>query len=180
VIADVGADYLAHAMTRLRFANSYSRMPALLELAWLLDAPDWLALLGEHWSDCDNIGEHIDELFETPFADLMENPAQLRHHMMNDEELRALEALPECVPLFRGCYARNKWGLSWSLHRHVAEKFPTLHRYRQDGQALFVKATVKRSSILALKLCRNEAEVIAWRPKHVSTSHLRLVATGQS
>lgn len=165
---------LEQAKERLRFANSYSRLPSLIELAWQMEWGDWLALLGEEWPSCDNIGLHLDELLEqTPLADVVEQPKALRHWLMTADELAALNALPETVTLWRGCYQPNKWGLSWSLDRAKAASFPFLHRYQQEGQALLVKARIARDDIVALKLDRNEAEVIAVRPKHVSTSHLR-------
>lgn len=165
---------IAEARERLKFSNSYSRLPDLIELAWQVDWADWLTLLGEEWSCCDNIAQCVDVLLEeTPLADVVEQPAALRHWLMTEAERAALAALPEVVTLWRGCYRHNKWGLSWSLDREVAARFPFTHRYRHEGeQALLVKATVRRDDILALKLGRNEAEVIAVRPKHVSTSHL--------
>ena len=77
------------------------------------------------------------------------------------------------LTVYRGCYATNKWGFSWSLEREVAARLPFLHRYRQEDQALLVRATVAKRDIVALKHDRQEAEVICWRPKHVATSKLR-------
>lgn len=134
---------LEQAKERLRFANSYSRLPSLIELAWQMEWGDWLALLGEEWPSCDNIGLHLDELLEqTPLADVVEQPKALRHWLMTADELAALNALPETVTLWRGCYQPNKWGLSWSLDRAKAASFPFLHRYQQEGQALLVKARI--------------------------------------
>lgn len=167
---------LGAARACLTYANSYTRLPTLLAL-WRgggVEHWDWLALLGEEWSVCDNIGEHADALLEdTPFADLADDPAALRHRFMDADELRQFDALPEVVTIYRGCYAANKWGLSWSLDRAMAERFPTLHRYRQDGQALLVTARIAKDRIIALKGDRGEAEIIAVRPTHISTRHLR-------
>lgn len=75
--------------------------------------------------------------------------------------------------MYRGCYKTNKRGFSWSLEREVAARSPFLYRYRQDDQALLVRATVAKRDIVALKHDREEAEVICWRPKHIATSKLR-------
>lgn len=160
----------------LTYANSYTRLPTLIALWHGLGAEhgDWLRLLGDNWSICDNIGEHADELLEdTPFADLVADPASLRHLFTDADELRHFDTLPDPVTIYRGCFASNKWGLSWSIDRGMAERFPTLHRYRQEGQALLVTARITKDRIIALKGDRGEAEIIAFRPTHVSTRHLR-------
>lgn len=100
-------------------------------------------------------------------------PIQVRAGpLMDDAELQAFEALPDEVQLLRGCYALNKWGLSWTLDRATACRFPFLNRYWQEGQALLVTARAKKSDLIALKQDRDELEIIAWRPKHIKTIHL--------
>lgn len=169
----IGTVTLEQAREHLRFANSYNRLGKVIELSWLMGADDWCQLLGQHWSTCDNIGQHFDDLLDTPFGDTQEEPSLYRHALMTDAEQAEFEALPDQLTVYRGCYAFNKWGFSWSLARDVAASFPFLHRYRQDDQALLVRATVAKNDIVALKHDRQEAEVICWRPKHVSTSKLR-------
>lgn len=165
---------LAEGRAALRYCNSYNRLPAIIGLAGLMDHWDWLTLLGEEWECCDNIAQFYDELWnETPFKDLAEAPAALRAAMMTEAERNALEQLPETVTIYRGCYAYNKRGLSWTLDRDVAARFPFLHRYRPEGQPLLVRATVLRDQILALKMERGEAEVIALRPKIRAISYIR-------
>ena len=172
------------ARERLRFCNSYIRLETLVELAGifdghLLELAEWLRLLGEEWSVCDNIWQWSDALLDgTPFADLYEAPDLWRHHMMEPDELEAYKALPQLVTVWRGCYANNKRGLSWSLSRDVAAQFPLNHRYHQDGQPLLIRAEVARDQILALKLDRSEAEVIAIRPKVRAISHIRVSPGG--
>ena len=134
---------------------------------------DWLRLLGEEWQCCDNISQNIEGLLnESPFCDLLDDPLEHRHLMMTEQENALLQALPESVVVYRGCYQSNKWGWCWTLDRSVAEKFPAQHRYKQDGQPLLVKARIERDKILAYKGDRNEQEIICYRPKHISTSHI--------
>jgi hypothetical protein len=80
--------------------------------------------------------------------------------------------LPARVTIYRGCSPVNATGLSWSLDPAIAAKFPTHARYSPpDGQPpLLVTATVARSRIVAVKLDRDEDEVI--------TCHARPVAFG--
>lgn len=62
-------------------------------------------------------------------------------------------------------------GLSWSLDREIASKFPFLNRYRV-AKPVLITATVSKSKILALKLDRGEREVITLVPKRVSVEQL--------
>lgn len=171
-MTDPSSVTLSQAREHLRFANSYNRLEKVIELAWLMEADDWCKLLGEEWSTCDNIGRYYDELLDTPFADTQAEPSVWRDALMTEDERAKFDALPDRLTVFRGCYGFNKWGFSWSLDRDVAARFPFLHRYRQNEQALLVRATVAKRDIVALKHDRQEAEVICWRPKHVATSHL--------
>ena len=162
---------LDQGRTAVKFANSFNRLSMVLDLAWQMETRDWLALLGEEWDGCDNTGEHLDALWESPFCDAVNDPA-LRQHLMTAAERRDLARLPAVVEVYRGCYAENQHGLSWSLDRAIASHFPHFHRYRQAGQPLLVRARIARGDIIALKSGRDEAEIIAHRPKHISTSHL--------
>lgn len=169
-----------HLKNATRHCDSYTRLPGLIgewdEFALALDRRGWLAQLGDAWSLCDNIGQYVDELVdETPFGDAFEQPTVMAlPELMTRRERVAFEQLPDEIEVYRGCYHDNKWGLSWSLDRAVAAKFPGLRRYcRPNETPLLVKARVAKSKVIALKLDREEAEVICWRPRHVSTSKLR-------
>jgi hypothetical protein len=94
--------------------------------------------------------------------------------MMTYEERDQLEALPDVVTIYRGCYQNNKHGLSWSLSKEIAEKFPLLNRYwRPTEQPYLVTAKVNKDDIIALKNDRGESEVITYRPKHFSTRRIK-------
>lgn len=60
--------------------------------------------------------------------------------------------LPDVLIIYRGCYAANKWGFSWSLDRDIAEGFPFLTATKNEGRPLLVKATIHKSKVAALKL----------------------------
>lgn len=161
------------AQNELAFCDSYSRLPTLLDISWRLDDRDFLRILGEEWSSFDNIGHHIYDLWDTPFGRVRNAPFL---EMMTPEELDFYNAQPELVTIYRGCYKINKWGLSWTLSKDTAENFPTLNRYRRaNDQALLVTATAFKKDIIALKLDRDESEIITWRPKHVSTRHIKTI-----
>ena len=164
---------LVEGRAAIRLCNSYNRLPAIIELAYRMGDWEWLALLGEEWQSCDNIAQCHNALWDTPFADLVESPLIWRAAMMTEVERRTVAAWPETVTIFRGCYLHNKRGLSWTLSRETAERFPMQHRYQSEGQPLLIRATVKRDQILALKLERDESEVIAWWPKVQAISFIR-------
>lgn len=164
---------IAGARAAVRQCNSYTRLPAVIDLAWKMEARDWLTLLGEEWESCDNISLYLDELLDqTPFADLVEAPLSWRDVMMTDAERAGLQALPETVTVFRGGYDHNKRGLSWSLNKETALRFPLLHRYRSEGAPVLIRATLPREQILALKADRAEDEIIAYRPSVQAISQI--------
>lgn len=161
------------ARAYLHFANSYNRLTKLIELDGIIDAQAWLTVLGEEWPSCDNIGEHLPELLSTFGFDLLrEDIPRYRSLLMTEQERASLEALPEQLTVWRGCYETNKRGICWSLSEDVAKRFPFTHRYIQDGQALILRAEVKRDEIFMLKLDRNEAEIVAEGLKIKSTRKL--------
>lgn len=155
----------------LLFEDSYSRLPRLLEHTFDLYADDWLHLLGESWECCDNIGPYLDEIRETVTYHWPLTPIW---QMMDAKEIAAFDALPDVLTIYRGCYEINKWGASWSLNRDVAEKFPHLTRYSNEGRPLLIKATIPKNRVAALKLGRGEEEIVTFlRPKCISISTAR-------
>ena len=150
--------------------NSYDRLPTILNLEPYMAPADWITLMRDAWSRCDNVGLYADELSNTILG-LLKTPIM---EMMTPEAASEYEKLPDYLVVYRGCYSRNKCGLSWTTNRAVAAKFPFLHRYKQDGQALLVTGRIRKSEIVALVVDRGESEVITFTmPRHVSTRHLR-------
>jgi len=148
-----------------RWSNSFNRMAHLIALHDRMDRPDWLRLLGESWSVCDSIGRHRLALRRLlpPSGPVLE--------MMDSAELVAYRSLPARLTVFRGCGEINMLGASWSLDRDVAARFPTLNRYRQTAP-LLVTATVRRDRVLALKLDRDESEIITFHARRTAIEPL--------
>jgi hypothetical protein len=125
-----------------------------------MEQDEWLSLLGEWWSACDNISEHLGLLrLRLPSI----GPAR---PMMEPEELAAWEALPDRVIIYRGA-RRYKLGASWTLERSVAELFPFRARYAGGGEPVLITAEVEKKNILAIKLDRNEHEAIIMRGRRI-------------
>jgi hypothetical protein len=139
-----------------RHFDSYTRLPALLELVDRMEDSDWVMLLGRLWSEFDNIGIHSDEI-------LVEMDCQgwdmesLIDELMSPEERVAFDALPEQITIYRGYGPLNIHGISWSLDRRTAEQFSFMARYRTP-EPILVTATINKSSVAALKLDRGEQE----------------------
>lgn len=140
--------------------GSYEKMGAILELirSAPIDFGTWLRILGENWSDCDNIFA-----YQNILKHLLPKEGPVVE-MMTAAELAAYEALPDTVTIYRGCGKKNKKGASWSLDKSIAAKFPFLNRYKV-ADPILVTATVDKCHILAVKLERNESEIITFSAK---------------
>ena len=143
------------AEARLAWCDSYSRIDTLFELGSEMAPEDWHGLLGQEWSCCDNIGS-----YRTLLRKMLPAAGPVLP-MMDATERAAYDALPERVTVYRGCGAVNMRGASWSLDRDVAARFPYLLRYRV-AQPLLITATVRKNKVLAVKLDRDEAEIITF------------------
>lgn len=144
----------------LKFANSYTRLPILIDLARELPGDEWFRLLGREWQSCDNIGQHISRLRRVPhFHDGRQYPVR---EMMTPKERKTLDAMPNTITVYRGCARGNIRGWSWSLDRTVAAGFPFLNRYKL-AEPLLVTGIIHKRDVLALKMERKEQEIIAPR-----------------
>jgi hypothetical protein len=152
------------AQKRCIWANSYTRLGVVLGLRSNMDAAEWHRLLGDKWSSCDNIAQYRPILSRV----LRGTPRALLDSMMTEEELNEFRALPDVLTVYRGCYYHNRLGLSWSLDRDVAERFPTLNRYRYpNGSPLLVTGRV-RKELVVFKNDRKEREIISPDVRRVS------------
>lgn len=140
-----------------RWHDSYERLPEILALRRHMVNGDWWRLLGHYWSLCDNTGSFTSELRSHLFS---ATPQDL-HATMRPHERRVLRNLPETLTVYRGCYAINKNGLSWSLSEKVARSFPSLQRYSRPGEdAFLIVGKVPRDRAF-LKLDRGEREIVS-------------------
>lgn len=138
----------------MRECGSYERLPRFFEIAENMTRRNAMRLLGEFWSICDNVSKWR--------ADLeMLLPQATEPQMMDATERAILTALPEIVTVYRGAdRGVNEYGVCWSLDRSVAERFPFLMRYRA-ARPVLVTGKVPKSLIIALKVGREESEIIS-------------------
>lgn len=123
-----------------------------------MDCREWLTLLGYFWCGLETgcipfseAAEMIKVMADDPFTVIPE--------LMNAAEKAAFEALPDRITIYRGCGPENKGGMSWSLDREAAMRFPFNRGYWADPP-LLLTATIDKKRIAALKLERNEREVL--------------------
>lgn len=144
--------------------DSYNRMETVLANRRKIESTEWLIELGQAWSSCDNVGLHREPLqhllsrLNRAELDLLMTPGEIEEH----------RALPDRFQIFRGCYEENSRGLSWSLNRTIAMRFPKLRRYRMSGTPLLFTGWAYRDQVV-LKLDRDEKEVIAFNVFDVSS-----------
>lgn len=164
---------------QLRMGSSYERLPALLDMAHLVEREAWLKAFGREWAGFDNVSAFADEIIDTLLSFDYEDGLTNIREMMDDVELKAYDDLPDMLTIYRGAYEDNKWGFSWSLDRVVAESFPFYGRYCGLGRPLLIKASIEKSRTAALKLDRQEVEVITFlRPKCLAIYTAKSPATG--
>ena len=142
------------------WADSYSRADVLLDHCptyrnGRVVGVEWFRILGDCWSSLDNIG-FVREEFRKIL--LLASGVQLQA-MMTTEEREAWHKLPDEIEAWRGCEAHDDDGLSFSLCKDTAAKFPFLHRYKARSPTLITAMIPKRKAVL--KLGRQEAEIIA-------------------
>jgi uncharacterized protein len=164
------ADALLEEVRRqiLLRSNSVNRMDRLLDYCPLLrpyglgsriiQFREWLHLVGENWSSCDVITPYRKTL-----KSVLGHTGPIRE-LMDAEENAAYDMLQDTVTVYRGCDANQQKGLCWSLDEQKANAFPFQSRFRAKEPVL-IRARAKKIRILALKLDRNEAEIIAFSPR---------------
>ncbi|WP_243373606.1 hypothetical protein [Geotalea sp. SG265] len=151
---------------QLVLCNSYTRMGVILNMVKQIGPGElWLRILGENWTGCDNIFD-----YQAILKHLLPKSGPVTE-MMTAEELAVYELLPETVTIYRGCGKKNRKGASWSLIKDVAAKFPFLKRYVVPCPML-ITATVQKCQIMAVKLDRNESEIITFSPRIVKSEQL--------
>lgn len=152
-----------------RTDHSYSRMDKLAALFFQMSVRDWHVVLGEEWNCCDNISS-----YRLLLRRLLPQKGPVAG-MMTREERAVYDALPERLTIYRGCGPSNVVGVSWSLAREAAAKFPLLDSYREP-HPLLITGTVSRERVLALKFGRGGDEVITFGARRVGVESLPLAA----
>jgi hypothetical protein len=141
------------------------RVDALTHLMQLrkldLDAARAWKLIGDVWIDSENVQQH-DRFWKKMWKDPRARMA------MDAEEVEALAALPDPVPVWHGLERKpkGKLGFSWTTVEHTAQWFAQSFATRHKRPAYVASGSVPKSFVCAYLLGRSEFEIIAF-PDHV-------------
>jgi hypothetical protein len=132
------------------------RLDALLRIVEHLSDTEYWQLVGQFWTDSENIRQNFKE-----WRALWSSQRPGREQAMDDEEQAFLAQLPETVTIYRGYqYAASRRGMSWTLDRDRAVWFARRFADHRKMQPKLATASVKRSNICAYFAGRGESEVI--------------------
>jgi hypothetical protein len=176
----VQAAYADHDLERyIHLLPRQDRLQAVLHCAamWLadghvVDGPTYWRVLGSVWTDADHgILPELDSWIEALEGWVGGVELTGRANFMEEGEHAALSALPETFTVYRGCAARrNEAGCSWTVNRSLAQWFAD-RRTSRGYQGIVIERVVTRSQIFALKLDREEAEVIILDDDTIAPAH---------
>jgi hypothetical protein len=143
----------------LQYCDSYGRLGEIVGLYGTMPMGKWWQVLGYHWTGCDNIAEYAGWL-----SSRFKRSSRLRLNMMFKEDHAGHDALPDVLTIYRGCYEDNMDGMSWTLDRAIAVRFPTLNRYRRKNQEpyLLTRTIAKRDCVYLG--ARDEREIVTAMP----------------
>jgi hypothetical protein len=144
-----------------RYSNSWNRLGHILEFNGWLGRNEWLTLLGENWESSDMVFKYASRLRR-----ILKTAGPLPA-MMTPAENAFYNSLPDRITIYRGCQQANLMGLCWTLDRALANSFTQLSRFEVE-EPLLATATVPKKKVLAVKLGRNETEIITLSPKLVT------------
>jgi hypothetical protein len=111
----------------------------------------------ETWNNCDRTW---------PYRSFVLNLLRQAHSsvaavkFMTDEAARFFDALPEPVPVYRGCARYRVRGLSWTTDRAVAMKFARGMRFDGEPHRVLAEAIVPKQAIFAVFIDRQESEIV--------------------
>jgi len=151
--------WILEACPSLRYCHSYNRMGEVVSLYDERPPDVWWKVLGYEWGTCDDIYCYTDWL-----SPRFKRCSRLRLNMMSKEDRAVYHTLPDTLTIHRGCYAENAYGMSWTLDKDLATKFPALNRYYRHGeQPLVLTRTIPKRECVYHN-SRDEQEIITWVP----------------
>lgn len=122
----------------------------------------WWDLLGDVWTDSENIWQHLDDWREAFSSD---RPGR-EHLMMAEAETDApseqsrFESLPDVIKVYRGTsHPGGGSNLSWTLDRDVALRFARRYALRGNKPRI-ISGKVRKENVIAFFDRRSEYEIV--------------------
>ena len=132
------------------------RLDAILDIVDDIPDADYWNLVGDFWTDSENIYQNFDEWLQ-----LWEAETPGRESAMDERERAALAAMPDVLTVHRGYqHEDSMMGLSWTLDHKRAIWFANRTR-RPDEPGYVVTAKVRKEDVLAYFMGREEEEIVA-------------------
>jgi hypothetical protein len=137
------------------------RIDAFENICWQLGSKTYWELLGDIWTDTENLWQNLEK-----WRDCLTADRRWRNHLMNAEERGTLQLYPPRFTVYRGFTAPGSvLGLSWTTNQIVAKFFA--RRLAPRDNLLFVaQGTVRRRDVIAYFNGRDESEIVVL-PEHV-------------
>lgn len=139
------------------------RLDAFLGIADQLSDDEYWNLLGDIWTDTENLWQNYDEWHEALMAE-----RGAREQIMAPEERAFLDAQPDEFTIYRGYHTEGDSGplrgYSWTLSREKAEWFGK--RRAADMTPMLATATIRRDDVIAYFNERGEDEIVVL-PEHL-------------
>lgn len=133
------------------------RVDAFLDIAQHLEARRYWDLLGEVWTNSENIWQY-DSVWRGFFTDQLHE--KFRHHFMSKEDRALFKDLPEELVVYRGYKSGGtKCGMSFTLSAKTAKFFAT-RLCTSKCKSYIVEAKISKDKVFAYKTDRNEDEII--------------------
>lgn len=175
--AHINADYLykkarlAELETQIGDGSKYVflharpyRCKALLQIANRLSPAQYWHLVGEVWTDSENIRQH-----RADWKRIWSAPIPKKHECMGPKERGKLEKMPSSFNVWRGVGYRGGVGLSWTTDYDKAVWFA--RRFDPDSPRV-LHGRVKRRDVHAFFADRKESEIVAWKVEVLKTERL--------
>jgi hypothetical protein len=137
------------------------RLEALFEIEGGIEDREYWTLLGQIWTDSENVWQHADE-----WREALSDPRGEREYMMVDYDREALAQFPSTLQVYRGYNGDGTAeGMSWTLNKAQARWFSK--RFEEHrGAGRIAEGTVAQSDVLAYHSTRNESEIVVF-PENV-------------
>jgi hypothetical protein len=131
------------------------RIGAFQEIEDELDDAAYWDLLGELWTDSENIRQNPDVWF-----DLLRSERGSREAIMNTAEYEALQAMPDTITVYQGHTGTRDDGWSWTTARHTAVWFAHRFAELEHDDPVVTEGTVSKADVIAYFTSRNESEIL--------------------
>ena len=143
----------------MRSTEGSNRLECLLHPFFRRNLTDdqFFTILRDEWEGLHNVSESVEELREI-FP--LYGPVR---SMMTPDENDVYDALPYINIAYRGCDAGWLDGVSYSSNKKVANWF-AFYTLTQAEQPTLITAHVRKDLIMAVKLRRDEEEIITFCP----------------